>query len=42
MAFGLQRPRILTTVAALYVDPHGVYANLPGVDVRDELELVEG
>jgi hypothetical protein len=24
------------TVAALYVDPHGVYANLPGVEVWDE------
>lgn len=24
------------TVAALYVDPNGVYANLPGVDVWDE------
>jgi hypothetical protein len=25
-----------TTVAALYVDPDGVYANLPGVEVWDE------
>lgn len=26
----------LPTVAALYVDPHGVYANQPGVEVWDE------
>lgn len=26
----------LSTVAALYVDPKGVYANLPGVEVWDE------
>ncbi len=26
----------MTTVAALYVDPAGVYANLPGVEVWDE------
>jgi hypothetical protein len=26
----------LPTVAALYVDPHGVYAGLPGVEVWDE------
>ncbi len=26
----------LQTVAALYVDPNGVYANLPGVEVWDE------
>lgn len=26
----------MTTVAALYVDPNGVYANLPGVEVWDE------
>src|SRR5258708_3804871 len=25
-----------TTVAALYVDPNGVYASLPGVEVWDE------
>jgi hypothetical protein len=24
------------TIAALYVDPNGVYANLPGVEVWDE------
>ncbi len=27
----------MTTVAALYVDPNGVYANLPGVEVWDEV-----
>lgn len=27
---------MLQTVAALYVDPKGVYANLPGVEVWDE------
>lgn len=26
----------VSTVAALYVDPHGVYANQPGVEVWDE------
>jgi hypothetical protein len=26
----------MTTVAALYVDPNGAYANLPGVEVWDE------
>src|SRR5882724_1290668 len=28
--------RAAQTVAALYVDPNGVYANLPGVEVWDE------
>src|SRR5437588_12423105 len=28
--------RAAQTVAALYVDPKGVYANLPGVEVWDE------
>src|SRR5205085_8708728 len=33
---GLERHAVHTTVAALYVDPNGVYANLPGVEVWDE------
>ena len=30
------RSAALQTIAALYVDPNGVYANLPGVEVWDE------
>ncbi len=35
-ADGVELDAVHTTVAALYVDPHGVYANLPGVEVWDE------